>query len=121
MRTALRLTTATSLFAAVFANVPVRAAPTSAMLAAAQAQRAPLIASVTTMVEFESGSGDASHANRAGTAVVPECLGLLGGGYYTKKEYILLESNIPRRYLLSRLLRQAGSATTINLKNKAFP
>jgi hypothetical protein len=33
----------------------------------------------------------------------------------------LLESNIPRRYLLSRLLRQAGSATTINLKNKAFP
>lgn len=61
-----------------------------------------------TLVEHSGGGTDASHANRSGKAAVLESLGLAGGGFHTNQEYIVLDSIVPRLYLLARMLQEAA-------------
>lgn len=56
------------------------------------------------------GGTDASYASRSGKAVVLESFGLPGAGFHARDEYILVDSVVPRLYLLSRMLQQAGAA-----------
>jgi glutamate carboxypeptidase len=58
-----------------------------------------------------SGGGtDAGYASRSGKAIVLESFGLGGDGVHGNDEYITLDSVLPRLYLLSRMLQEAGAS-----------
>jgi glutamate carboxypeptidase len=56
------------------------------------------------------GGTDAGYASRSGQAVVLEAFGLAGDGVHGKDEYITVDSIVPRLYLLSRMMQEAGAA-----------
>lgn len=58
-----------------------------------------------------SGGGtDAGYAARSGKAIVLESFGLAGDGVHGKDEYITVDSVVPRLYLLSRMMQEAGAS-----------
>lgn len=56
------------------------------------------------------GGTDAGYASRSGKAVVLESFGLGGDGVHGKDEYITIDTVVPRLYLLSRMMQEAGAA-----------
>lgn len=56
------------------------------------------------------GGTDAGYAGRSGQAIVLEAFGLAGDGVHAKDEYITIDSVVPRLYLLSRMMQEAGAA-----------
>ena len=51
------------------------------------------------------GVTDAGYAARSGKAAVLESMGMPGGGYYAKDEYIEIDGIVPRLYLTTRMLQ----------------
>jgi glutamate carboxypeptidase len=60
------------------------------------------------LLDGTGGGTDAAYANRAGKAIVLESLGLVGSGIHSGEEYIDIDAIVPRLYLLTRLLQEAG-------------
>lgn len=56
------------------------------------------------------GGTDAGYASRSGKAVVLESFGLGGDGVHGRDEYITVDTVVPRLYLLSRMMQEAGAA-----------
>jgi glutamate carboxypeptidase len=56
------------------------------------------------------GGTDAGYASRSGKAIVLEAFGLAGDGVHGKDEYITIDSIVPRLYLLSRMMQEAGAS-----------
>jgi glutamate carboxypeptidase len=56
------------------------------------------------------GGTDAGYASRSGKAIVLEAFGLAGDGVHGKDEYITVDSIVPRLYLLSRMMQEAGAS-----------
>ncbi|MBB3223049.1 glutamate carboxypeptidase [Pseudoduganella umbonata] len=56
------------------------------------------------------GGTDAGYASRSGKAIVLEAFGLAGDGMHAKDEYITIDSVVPRLYLLSRMMQEAGAS-----------
>jgi glutamate carboxypeptidase len=56
------------------------------------------------------GGTDAGYAGRSGKAIVLEAFGLAGEGVHAKDEYITIDSVVPRLYLLSRMMQEAGAS-----------
>jgi glutamate carboxypeptidase len=56
------------------------------------------------------GGTDAGYAGRSGKAIVLEAFGLAGDGVHAKDEYITIDSVVPRLYLLSRMMQEAGAS-----------
>ncbi|MEC4722476.1 M20/M25/M40 family metallo-hydrolase [Noviherbaspirillum sp. CPCC 100848] len=61
-----------------------------------------------TLIPATGGATDAGFANLTGRAAVLESLGLAGAGYHARDEYIVIDSIVPRLYLLIRLLQEAA-------------
>jgi glutamate carboxypeptidase len=55
------------------------------------------------------GGTDAGYASRSGKAIVLEAFGLASDGVHGKDEYITIDSVVPRLYLLSRMMQEAGA------------
>ena len=60
------------------------------------------------MIEGTGAATDAGFANRSGRAVVLESFGLAGAGFHASDESIVIESIVPRLYLMTRLLQDIG-------------
>jgi glutamate carboxypeptidase len=56
------------------------------------------------------GGTDAGYASRSGKAIVLEAFGLAGDGVHGKDEYITVDAVVPRLYLLSRMMQEAGAS-----------
>jgi glutamate carboxypeptidase len=56
------------------------------------------------------GGTDAGYASRSGKAVVLESFGLGGDGVHGRDEYITVDTVVPRLYLLSRMMQEAGAS-----------
>ncbi len=56
------------------------------------------------------GGTDAGYASRSAKAIVLEAFGLAGDGVHGKDEYITVDSIVPRLYLLSRMMQEAGAS-----------
>jgi glutamate carboxypeptidase len=56
------------------------------------------------------GGTDAGYASRSGRAIVLEAFGLAGDGVHGRDEYITVDSIVPRLYLLSRMMQEAGAS-----------
>jgi glutamate carboxypeptidase len=63
-----------------------------------------------TLVEMSGGATDASFAARPGKATVLESFGLGGAGYHARDEYIVIDSIVPRLYLMTRILQEIGKS-----------
>jgi glutamate carboxypeptidase len=61
-----------------------------------------------TLIPATGGATDAGYAGLTGKAAVLESLGLAGAGYHARDEYIVIDSIVPRLYLLIRLLQEAA-------------
>lgn len=61
-----------------------------------------------TLIDHTGGATDAGYAARSGKAIVLESFGLPGAGYHARDEYIVIDSIVPRLYLMTRMLKEIG-------------
>ncbi|WP_019140059.1 M20/M25/M40 family metallo-hydrolase [Noviherbaspirillum massiliense] len=60
------------------------------------------------LIEQTGAATDAGFAGSSGKAAVVESFGLAGSSYHARDEYIMIDSIVPRLYLMTRLLQDIG-------------
>ncbi len=62
------------------------------------------------LIPTTGGATDAGFAGSSGKALVLESFGLPGNNYHARDEYIVLDAIVPRLYLMTRMLQEAGQS-----------